>query len=244
MIRKSISLATLAGSLAIGTSAALAATPVQGSVVGPVVAVTGKTFTLTTPANLNVPKNRSTVTVVSSTVITEQKAATRTSLKKGVCVSALGTRNSKGVVAAQRVTLTKPVKGACDTGFGRGGRRPGTPGGGSGTPPSGGQRPPGGGGAFGGSANFGFAFGTITAVKGSTLTVKGTRGTTTTTTSVTVSAKTQIAQTLRVAVSAIEVKLCAFVRGTSSDKGVTVKAQSVALSTPTANGCTTGFRQR
>ncbi len=243
MIRRSISLATLAGTLAIGTSVALAASPIQGSVVGPVVSVKGKTFTLTTPANLNVPKNRSTVTVVSATVITEQKAATRKSLKKGLCVSAMGTRNGKGVVAAQRVTLTRPVKGACDTGFGRGGRRPG--GGGSGTPPvGGGQRPPGGGGAFGGSANFGFAFGTITAVKGSTLEVKGTRGGTTTKTTVTVSAKTRVDQTLRVAASAIKVKLCAFVRGTSADRGVTVKAQSIAISTPAANGCTSGFRQR
>jgi Domain of unknown function (DUF5666) len=245
MRRTGISLAALAGGLAIGTGAAIGATPVQGSVVGPVTAVEGKTFRLTTPANLPnpVPGNHSTVTVASSTVITEQKAATRKSVKKGLCASALGTRNSKGVVAAQRITLTKPVKGACDTGFGRRGRRPG----GSGTPPSGGPQPPGGsggGGGFNGSGNFGFAFGTITAVKGSTLQVKGARGTTTTTTTVTLSAKTQVAQTLRVGASAIRVELCAFVRGTSTDKGVTVKAQSISLTQPTANGCTAGFRRR
>jgi hypothetical protein len=246
MTRASIVLAALVGSLAIGTGIAVGATPVQGSVVGPVTAVKGKTFTLTTPASLNVPKNRSTVTVVSATVITEQKPGTVKSVKAGLCASALGTRNSKGVVAAQRITLTKPVKGACNTGFGGRGPRPG----GSGSPPSGGgQSPPGGGtggggGGFGGSGNFGFAFGTITSVKGSTLTVKGTRGGTTTTTTVTVSAKTSVDQTLRVKASAIKVKLCAFVRGTSPDKGVTVKAQSISLSQPTATGCTTGFRQR
>lgn len=243
MRRTAISLAALAGGLAIGTGVAIGATPVQGSVVGPVIAVKGKTFTITTPANLGVPKNRSTVTVVSSTVITEQKSATRKSVKKGLCASAFGTRNSKGVVAAQRVTLTEPVKGACDTGFGRRGQRPG----GSGAPPSGGQRPPGGGGGGGGFSrpgNFGFAFGTITAVKGSTLEVKGTRGTTTTTTTVTLSAKTLVEKTLRVEASAIKLELCAFVRGTSSDKGSTVKARSIALSRPTANGCTGGFRQR
>jgi hypothetical protein len=244
MRRTSISLAALAGGLAIGTGAAVGATPVQGSIVGPVIAVKGKTFTVTTPASLGVPKNRSTVTVASSTVITEQKTASRKSVKKGLCASALGTRNSKGVVAAQRITLTTPVKGACDTGFGRRGQRPG----GSGTPPSGGQYPPpgggGGGGGFNGTGNFGFAFGTITAVKGSTLQVKGTRGGTTTTTTVTLSTKTQVEQTLRVKASAIKVKVCAFVRGTSTDTGVTVKAQNIALSQPTANGCTVGFRQR
>jgi Domain of unknown function (DUF5666) len=244
MRRTTSLLAALTGLLAIGTGVAAGATPVQGSVVGPVTAVKGKTFTMTTPASLNVPKNTAKVTVVSSTVITEQKAGTRKNVKKGLCASAMGTRNSKGVVAAQRITLTKPVKGACNTGFGRGTRS-----GGSGTPPSGGQFPPpngggGGGGGFGRSGNFGFAFGKITAVKGSTLTVKGTRGTTTTTTTVTLSSKTQVDQTLQVKVSAIKVKLCAFVRGTSTDAGATVKAQSVALSQPTASGCTGGFRQR
>jgi hypothetical protein len=246
MTKKSIVLAVLAGSLAVGTGVAAGASPVQGSIVGPVTEVKGTTFTVNTPANLGVPKNSSKVTVVSSTVITEQTAATRSILKKGLCASAMGTRNSKGVVAAQRITLTKPVKGACDTGFRRGGPRPG---GGTGTTPSGGQRPPGGGqgpsggGGFNGSGNFGFAFGTISSVKGSTLQVRGTRGGTTSTTTVTLSAKTQLEQTLQVKPGAIQVKLCAFVRGTSSDKGATVKADSVALSKPTANGCGGGFRR-
>jgi hypothetical protein len=252
MMQKSVVLAVLAGSLAVGTGVAAGASPVQGSIVGPVTAVKGATFTVQTPANLGVPKNSSKVTVVSSTAITEQSPASRSALKKGLCASAMGTRNSKGVVAAQRITLTKPVKGACDTGFRRGGSRPGggsstTPSGGQG--PGGGQRPPGNGG-FSGNGNFGFAFGTITAVKGSTLQIKGraretTTGTTTTTTTtkVTLSAKTQLEQTVQVKPAAIQVKLCAFVRGTSSDKGATVKADSVALSKPTANGCSGGFRR-
>lgn len=224
---------------AVAAGAAQAAAPVQGSVVGPVVSVKGKTFTITTPASLNVPKNRSTVAVSSSTVITEQATAKRSSLKKGACASAFGTRNAKGVVAAQRITLTAPVKGSCTGGFGNRPRQ-----GGSGSPPSGGQQPPNrsggsGSGGFRGNANFGFAAGTITAVKGSKLTVKGPRGTT----SVTVAAKTQIDRTLRVSMSAVKLKLCAFVRGTSADKGVTVKAQSIALSKPTANGCSGGFRR-
>ena len=232
--------AALVGALAVG-GAATAATPVQGSISGSVTAVKGTTFTVQTPANLGVPKNRSQVSVASSTVITEQAAGKPSSIKKGLCATAIGTKNKKGVVTAQRVTLSAAVKGSCAGGFfGRGG--------GGGRPPTGttptrppgsggnGQRPPGGGG-FGSNANFGFASGTVTAVKGSTVSVKGTTGTTT----FVLAKTTQIDQTLEVGVSAVKVKLCVFVNGTSADKGATVKATSIALTQPTANGCFGGF---
>ena len=76
---------------------------------------------------------------------------------------ATGQKNSKGVVAAQRISVTTPVKGQCTAGFGGRGTRPA--GHRHGRPPgsgTGGQRPPGAGtgnGGFGNSANFGFAFG-------------------------------------------------------------------------------------
>jgi hypothetical protein len=223
MGRARIALTALAGS-GLLASGATAASPVEGSVAGPVVKVAGDTFTLATPASLNVPKNRSTVDVVSSTVITEQQTLSRSDVKTGLCASAFGTRNSKGVVASQRITLTAPVKGSCTAGsrFGGGGT---------------GRFPPGGG-SFG-SSNFGFAFGKITKVKGTTFTVKGARGTTT----VTDSAKTQVSRTVKVGKSAIRLKECAFVRGTSTNKGATVKAQSIALSQPVSGGCTNGFRR-
>jgi Domain of unknown function (DUF5666) len=213
---------------AVCTGLAAAATPVSGSVDGPVTAVKGSTFKLKTSLS---PTGSSTVSVVSATVITEQAVAPHSALRKGACVMAVGKKNAKGVVTASRVTVSAAVKGSCTSGFTR---RGGTGGG----PPQGGggQRPPGG---FTGSANFGFAFGQVTKTKGSTLTVKGFRGTTT----VTVPAKTQVLETKRVGPSAIEVKMCAFVRGTSTDKGVKVKAQNVSLSKPTKTGCTSGFRR-
>ena len=232
---------TAAALLALLPAVAAAAAPVQGSVFGPVVSVKGTTFTITTSLS---PSGKSTVSTGSAT-ITEQGTAPRSSLKVGACVMATGSRNSKGVVAATRITISAPVKGQCGGGFAsRGGTRPG---GGNGTPPGGRTgttpRPPGG---FGGNANFGFAFGSVTKVSGSTLTVRGRSfGSTsaTTTTTVTVSSKTSLQETKTVKASAITTKLCAFVRGTSTDKGVTVTATNVAL-TPETNGtCTNGFRR-
>ncbi len=216
----------------------------SGSVSGPVTVVKGATFDITTSLS---PTGTSNVAVGSTTAVTEQATGTLADLTTGTCVMAVG-KSSKGTVKASRITITPPVNGQCGTGFaGRGGTRPGglPPGAGSqryrgngsqNPSGSGSQRPPGG---FGGSANFGFAFGTISAVKGSTLTVKSTRGTTT----VTVPAGTQIQKTVSVGMSGITVGVCAFVNGTSGDKGVTVQAQRVSLTKPSASGCTFGFRR-
>ena len=219
---------------------ASAASPVSGSISGPVASVKGSTFVVTTTLS---PTGKSTVSVSKSTTITTQETLGQSALKVGGCAMASGQKNSKGVVAAQRISLSTPVKGKCTAGFaGRGGRpggTGGTPGGGTG-----GQPPPTGssGGGFGNFANFGFAFGTIASVKGDNLTVKGTFNGKAVTTSVTVSSKTEISSTVKVGASAIAVKDCAFVRGTSADKGVTVTAQDVSITKPTSTGCRFGFR--
>lgn len=227
------------GLLLVGTAAA--ATPVSGSLSGPVTAVKGTTFTMTTSLS---PTGKAKVTVGKSTTISTQETLARSALKEGVCAMATGQKNKKGVVAAQRISISAPVKGKCTVSFGGRGARPG---GGTGAPPggTGGQPPPGAGnGGSGNFANFGFAFGTISTAKGDTLTVKGKNGTKAVTTTVTVSAKTQISKTAQVGMSAIAVKSCVFVRGTSTDKGVTVKAQSIDLSKPTSAGCQFGFPGR
>lgn len=236
--RIGIGLSALAAAGAV-VAAASAAAPVSGSISGPVAAVKGSTFTVTTSLS---PTGKAKVDVSKSTTITTQQTLARSALKSGLCVVANGQKNGKGVVAAQRVSLSTPVKGQCTTGFNRGGGRPG-----GGVPPTGRQRPPGagggtGGGGFGNFANFGFAFGTISSVKGDTLTVKGTVNKKAVTTTVTVGAKAQISKTVKVGVSAVAVKDCVFVRGTSTDKGVTVQAQDVTLTKPTATGCQFGFR--
>ena len=226
--------ALLVAAVVLAAATSAAAAPVQGSISGPVTTVKGSTFTVKTTLS---PTGSSKVTVGSKATVIEQQAGTQADLRKGMCVTAMGTK-TKSTVAAQRVSLRPAVKGSCSTGFRRGG--------GSGTrPPGSGTRPPGSGGGSGGGsgfsppANFGFAFGQITGVKGSTLTVKGFNGTTT----VTVSGKTAITKTVEVGPSAIAVKMCAFVNGTSTNKGVTVTASNVSLSKPVSGSCTFGFRR-
>ncbi len=226
---------TVVGVALLAAGAASAAAPVQGSIVGPITSVKGKTFTVKTSLS---PTGASKVTVGSKTTITEQQAGNLADLRTGVCVMATGTKKGS-VVTASRIALSPVVKGKCNGGFGGGGRPRGSyrPGAGAGGGPGGGSRPPG----FTRPANFGFAFGAISAVKGSTLTVHSNQ---TGTTTVKVSSKTTITRTATVGSNAIAVKLCAFVRGTSSDKGVTVAAQNVSLSKPGATGCTNRFGVR
>jgi Domain of unknown function (DUF5666) len=227
--------------LCVFTGVAAAASPVSGSISGPVTSVKGSTFTVTTKLS---PTGKATVTVGKSATITTEETVAVGSLKTGDCVMATGAKNSKGVVAAQRISLTTAVKGQCTAGFGRrgtgGGRPPGAPTGGTKPPTTGG----GNGGGFGNFANFGVAFGKITADKGGTLTVSGTINKKATTTTVTVSSKTQVSKTVQIGTSGIAVKDCAFVRGTSADKGVTVTAQNVSITKPRNGSCTFGFGGR
>jgi hypothetical protein len=240
MLRGSLAAVAAAGLVLV--PAATAASPVQGSVFGPIVSVKGSTFTITTSLS---PNGKSVVSAGSAR-ITTQGTAPKSSLKTGACVSAMGTRDAKGVVTAARISISQPVKGQCGGGFG-GFRRVGGGGAAGGGAPfggaTGGRRPPGGGGFGGGNTNFGFAFGSVTKVSGATLTVKGSFGGKTRTTTVTVTPKTTLSQMETLKASDLKVKTCAFVRGTSTDKGLTVKAVGVAI-TAEANGkCTNGFRR-
>jgi len=217
-------LAVLAGA-ALAAGVARAAGPVSGSIAGPVTAVQHQTFTLRSSLS---PTGRSRVHVASTTAITEEKTVSRTRLSKGLCVFAGGQKSNGGVVQATRLTVSAPVNGACQTMFRR---RPG-----ANRPPSGARRPPR---TPAPRGNGGFAAGKIVAVRSSTVTVRGNRGTT----KVAVSSRTQISELVRVTMSAIKVGLCTFVAGTSSDKGVNVTARSVSVFKPGANGCT-GPRRR
>jgi hypothetical protein len=208
---------------------AAAAAPVDGSIFGAVVSAGGGTFTMT---STQVPGGKSVVAVGKAT-ISERTTAAEADLRKGLCATATGTTKN-GVVTARRISLAKPVRGSCTGGFRRpngSGQRP------TGTRPPTRTRPSGG---FRRPANFGFAVGAITAVSGSTLTLHGPRGTQ----KVTVAKTTQITKTVDVAGSAITTKSCAFVQGTSTDKGKTVKATQIALTPRTSSGCTFGFGRR
>ncbi len=216
----------LAGGAAVAGTAR-AAGPVSGSIAGPVTAVQGQTFTLRSSLS---PTGKSKVHVGTATPITEQETASRAEVKKGICVSAVGQKGKNGVVRADRLTLSAPVNGSCQTGLG--GRRV--------QRPSGAQRPPQGSRRRAVPATFGFAAGAVVAVNGSVLSVHGRQGSI----KVALSAKTQIGRLVRVTMAAIKVGLCTFVQGTSTDKGVNVTARSVSLFEAGANGCTFGPRRR
>lgn len=218
--------ATVAAAAAVGVAAA--AKPVSGTIGGPVTAVSGQTFTLKSSLS---PKGQATVHVASKTMITKQVTGTHSDLKKGTCISAFGQKNKQGVVQAARVMLSPAVKGSCTAGFGR--PPGGNPGQGAQRPPQGGGQPPQGSRPPGNPANFGFAAGSIAGVKGLVVTVHGRNGST----KVVLQGKTQIIKTATASFSAVKVGLCAFVQGTSSDKGANVDAQNVRLFKPTSRGC-------
>jgi hypothetical protein len=227
---RALVLAAAGGAAALAAGIAAAAAPVSGTIAGPVTSTQARAFTLKSSLS---PTGSSKVHVGSSTVISEQANGSRADLKKGACASAFGPKDKKGVVAAIRVMLSAPVQGRCATRISGGGLQSGS------RPPQSAQRqrppqlryaPPG---------NFGFASGGIAAVDGNTLTLRNQQSTS----KVTVSAKTQIVRTVRVGGSAVKVGLCAFVRGTSSDKGVNVSAQDVSLFKPGPNGCTGAVRR-
>lgn len=214
--------------LAAGTAAA--ATPVSGFVSGQVVSVKSGSFVLKDAFGAVAD---STVSLSRSSAIVEQLAASRSDLKAGACVTANGEKASDGTVDAVRITISPAVKGTCSNGFfGHGGGvRPGGP-----PPGANGSTPPANASRFG---NFGFAAGSISAVDGDTITVKGTS-----TVKVALSSSTELTKMTTVASSAIAVDDCATVRGTSANEGLTVGATSVELSKPTTSGCGRGFPGR
>ena len=67
--------------------------------------------------------------------------------------------------------------------------------------------------------------------------MKGQQGST----KVLLSKKTQVDKTEQVGRAAIVPKLCAFVRGMSGDRGVTVTATDISLSKPISGACTGRF---
>jgi hypothetical protein len=206
---------------AIAVSSSSAATPAPGSVVGAVTSIKGSSFTVTTSLS---PTGHATVELSSSTTTTAQEPGKRSNLKDGACVLVTGTSQGTSLAATRIVirscTDRAPADGALS---------------GRGADPLGGGQ--GDGIGLSRPADFAVASGTVTSLAGSKLTIKGTNGSRT----VKLSSATQLMRTVSVKASGIEVAECAFVRGTSTDAGVTVKAQSVSLTPGSKSGCTSPF---
>jgi hypothetical protein len=175
------------------------------------------------------PSTATTYTVQTgpSTTFTKAEAGTMSELEKGQTVIVAGP-NTNGTIAATQITQTE------GSAFGGAAGRGGMPGGGGGAP---GSDSPGangsgtgnGSGGYGrrpglGGPRGGFAIGTITAVKGTTLTLKLATGGTAT---VTTSSSTKVTVTDKVTLAAIAKG--DQIRATGTVSGTTVKATAVRI---------------
>jgi hypothetical protein len=193
----------------------------------------------------NQQSGQTTVTYTPSTAFTRTQSASPSSITVGSCITAVEASSGSGggapasgpvTVTAESVTVSQPENGSCTGGFG-GPNGTGAPSGQpsrSGRPTPTGTNPPGGGG-FGRRVS-----GSVTAVSGSTVSVKATRGGTTVTDTVTLTGSTTVTQTVAADATALKVGECVSAFGPANDTGA-VAATRIAISEPGPNGCTTGF---
>jgi hypothetical protein len=210
---------------------------------GTIASVSGSSMEVQNPTT-----GQTTVDYSATTAFSQTVPGSAASLTVGSCISAFGTPASgstsgglSGPITATTVSITQPTSSGCTTGFG--GRS--FPGGGSGRPPGGGTRPGGarfGGGTRPGGGSFGRAFGSVTAVSGSTVTVSEKNPVTQKTSSVpvTLTASTTYTTPASASASDLAVGKCARATGTAGSTGA-IAATSITISTPGANGCTSGF---
>jgi hypothetical protein len=181
---------------------------------------------------------QTTVDLTTKTAITATVPLDLRDITVGTCISATGTKGTGGKVDATLVTVTAAVKGSCVErgGPGGGGGFRGSPGGGfprtTGTVPA----------RFRTTNVFG-AFGKVTKVSGSTITVEGisfagfggrpATGTAKPT-------KTPKAKTEKVTAGALKVGECASAFGSTNDIGV-VSATRLTVTQPVDGSCTSGF---
>ena len=195
---------------------------------------------------------QTTVDLTTKTAITATVPLDLRDITPGTCISATGTKAPAGKVDATLVTVTAAVKGSCVErgGPGGGGGFRGSPGGGfprtTGTVPA----------RFRTTNVFG-AFGKVTKVSGSTITVEGisfagfggrpatgtakpTKTPKASPQSVVVSSKTSYSKTEKVTAGALKVGECASAFGSTNDIGV-VSATRLTVTQPVDGSCTSGF---
>ena len=243
-----------AGNPGDGAGFAPAATGTIASITGQILEVQNKEQAQQTTVNLT-----------AKTAISATLSMALSDVTVGTCITATGTKGAAGAVDAASVVIEPTTAGNCTlrggfgggAGFGggfRGGAGGGTPPGGTGT-----TRSVPGGARFRVPANEANVIGKVTAVSGTTITVKGfsisgfgrpagaapvpATVPKTVTETVTVSAKTTYVKTERVNASALKVGECATAFGSTNDIGA-VTATRLTVTQPTAQGCvaTFGFR--
>jgi hypothetical protein len=206
---------------------------------GSIAAINGTSLEVQNPST-----GQTTVTYTPTTTFDQTVSTAASSVTVGSCISAFGkptSSSSSGVrafgepVTATTVSITQPASGTCAGfgGFGRGGSgngSPGRPAGGFGG--EGGRTRPAGGNLRGRAGGFGGATGTVDETDSATR--KTSRVTVTLTSSTTFIERTTASS------SDLAVGKCANAIGSASSTGA-VTARSIVISTPGANGCTTGF---
>jgi len=238
-----VAAAVLAGCGSIGGSAgassnAASASPSPGrgafgnAVVGQVAQVASNKMTVDDQGG------SVTVTYGSSTSVLQSGTGTLSEAVPGTCVVATGTTDASGVVTARTFQVQLNMNGNCalPAGFGGGqagagrspapGRSPGP-----GRSPRPGQSP---GAAL--PANFAMVRGKLTSVSGTTLTVQPETGAPVT---VVVPSGTQVTRLVTSSTARLAVGECVTATGQRDSSG-TVKASTILISAPGANGCTRG----
>jgi hypothetical protein len=194
-----------------------------GGTAGQLVQVNGTTLTLST-ASGDVA-----VAYTSATVITTTSTGTPGDIVAGVCIVIAGQKDATGAVTATTVRLSQPVAGSCAPGRQAGG--------GGGSPrafPSGGARPSG---APSLNPNAAFVSGVVTAVSGTTVTVRTTAGGTS---PVTVPTTLSITESSVASAADLIVDSCVRAAGRKNPQGV-VQATALTLQPANASGsCTFG----
>lgn len=224
---------------------------------GLIAAITGSTL------QVQGSSGQTAVTWTDATAFTRQVAVPASEVTVGACVVGFGqSAEGSDAVTVSALTLSDPVDGACQGGFG-GGRGDGAMPGPGATPPAGragatpppGMRSPGAGatppampsgaptGAPGGMPGTPVA-GTVAAVDGSTLSVTRTaQDGTTSTVTVTLAADATVTATRAAQASDAAVGQCASAQGTTDSTGA-VTATSIRLSEATDGACTLGGMRR
>ena len=229
-----ISVLTAVVGVFAASDARSATAPVSGLVSGPIVSVDGKTFVVSTT---QVPGGKAKVSIVKSTVISRRATVRASAVTKGICLTATGAARKDGSIDAERIMVMRAVGGECvRAGPAATGGRPPTVNGES-MP-----RPDPDGGPIRPAGDFGFVFGAVRSVKGSTITVRSELGTGTI--ELHLSKKTQITKTLVDDATSVKKNLCVVTLGTSSDSGKTIKASNVNLTEPEDGQCASGFPGR
>ena len=214
--------------VACGTAGASAGVPSTGFRAGDLtggtlVSVSGTTLILST-ADGNVD-----VAFSSSTPISKTSVGGVSDIAVGSCVTATGSVDSTGTITATSVTVSPTVSGSCATGSYTGGNPGGFPGGRANASPR--ARPSGG---------FGFDFasvrGVVTAVNGTTVTVRATSGASA---SLTVPTTARVSTTVTGSTGDLVAGSCVAAIGPRSSSG-TVQARSLLIEPAGASGCFTG----